>query len=141
MQKGIISNTVKQVIFTSIAVTGVISGIARGSNQTALAHKFYETTRTLFYKESRSYLHGEIVGIGLLLQNKFNGEDESNRELLELMRKYSMPCRLSDIGVKPTGETLEEYYKILKNTSAITESGPDADIKLQESLEYLWGLG
>ena len=52
-----------------------------------------------------------------------------------------MPCSLSGIGVKPTDEALEEYYKILKNTSAITESGPDADIKLQESLEYLWGLG
>lgn len=141
MQKGIISNTVEQVVFTLIAATGVISGIARGSNQTALAHKFYETTRTLFYKGSRSYLHGEIVGIGLLLQNKFNGEDESNRELLGLMKKYSMPCCLSDIGVEPTGEALEEYYKILRNTSAITESGPDADIKLQEALKYLWDLG
>ena len=141
MQKGIISNTVEQVIFTSIAVTGVISGIARGSNQTALAHKFYETTRTLFYKESCSYLHGEIVGIGLLLQNKFNGEDENNRELLDLMRKYGMPCSLSGIGVKPTDEALEAYYKILKNSSAIEESGPDANIKLREALEYLWGLG
>ena len=74
-------------------------------------------------------------------KNKFNGEDESNRELLDLMRKYDLPCSLSGIGVKPTDEALEEYYKILKNSSAIEESGPDANIKLREALEYLWGLG
>ena len=141
MQKETVSDTVEQVIFTSIAATGVISGIARGSNQSALAHKFYETTRTLFHKESHLYLHGEIVGIGLLLQNKFNGENESNCELLGLMRKYDMPCRLSDIGVKPSGEALEEYYKILKSTGAINESGPNGIIKLREALEYLWELG
>ena len=141
MQKGIVSSTVEQVIFTSIAVTGVISGIARGSNQTALAHKFYETTRILFHGESRPYLHGEVVGIGLLLQNKFNGEDEGNRELSELMKKYGMPCRLSDIGVEPSREALERYYEILRGTSAIIEGGSDADIRLRRSLEYLWGLG
>ena len=57
-------DTANEIIFNIIAATGVISGIARGSNQTALAHKFYETTRTLFFEESRQYLHGEIVGIG-----------------------------------------------------------------------------
>ena len=41
MEAGRVSPAVEQVIFTSLAVTGVISGIARGSNQTALAHKLY----------------------------------------------------------------------------------------------------
>ena len=140
MRSGTVSNNAEQVIFTTVAVTGVISGIARGSNQTALAHKFYEATRTLFHKESRPYLHGEIVGIGLLLQNKFNGETERNQELLDLMRKYRMPCRLSDIGIDLAANTLEKYYEILKGSSAITESYDDADIRLREALEYLWNL-
>lgn len=141
MQNGVMSDTVEQVIFTSIAVTGVISGIARGSNQTALGHKFYETTRTLFHEEARPYLHGEIVGIGLLLQNRFNGEEEGNRELSALMKKFGMPCRLSDIGVEPSDEVLAAYENMLKRTSAIEEGGPDAHTKLREALEYLWGLG
>ena len=72
MKRGEVSDDVEKVIFAAIAATGVISGIARGSNQCALAHKFYETTRTLFPEAAKPYLHGEIVGVGLLLQNHFN---------------------------------------------------------------------
>lgn len=140
MKNEINSDTLEQVVFTAIAVTGVISGIARGSNQTALAHKFYEATRTLFPKESRPYLHGEIVGIGLLLQNKFNGEDQKSRELLDMMKKYNMPSGLSDIGVKPTKENFKAYYGLLEKCSAISEGGADADVKLRDAMTYLWSL-
>ena len=140
MQSGMDSDTVEQVLFTAIAATGVISGIARGSNQTALAHKFYEITRVLFPEKSRPYLHGEIVGIGLLLQNMFNGEEENNRELLRMMKQYGMPCCLADIGVQPVPETLEKYYSLLEKSSAIAEGGEGAEEKLRKALEYLWEL-
>ena len=48
MKRGEITETFEQAIFTLIAATGVISGIARGSNQTALGHKFYESARALY---------------------------------------------------------------------------------------------
>ena len=140
MAQGIVSSTVEQVIFTAIAATGVISGIARGSNQTAVAHKFYEATRTLFYNESRGYLHGEIVGVGLLLQNFFNGESEANRELLSIMKKYDMPYSASSIGIPKTKEALELYYDKLCTCSAITEGGEDAPAKLKASLDYLFSI-
>jgi glycerol dehydrogenase len=141
MRNGVLSDTVEQLIFTTVAATGVISGIARGSNQTALAHKFYEMTRVLFHAEARPYLHGEIVGIGLLLQNRFNGEEENSRELIDMMKKYGMPYKVSDIGVEPTSESLEKYYDKLEGCSAIAEGGPDAKEKLRDALEYLWSLG
>ncbi|MBQ8388408.1 MAG: iron-containing alcohol dehydrogenase [Clostridia bacterium] len=140
MRDGKLSDTVERVVFTSIAATGVISGIARGSNQTALAHKFYEATRVLYHGEARPYLHGEIVGIGLLLQNRFNGEEEKSRELLDMMKKYGMPCRVSDIGIEPTEDSLEKYYGLLEGCSAIAEGGADARSKLRDALEYLWRL-
>ena len=62
-----------------IAITGLISGLARGSNQCAIAHKIYETTRILFPAESRPYLHGEIVALGLLPQLIYNGEAEKEK--------------------------------------------------------------
>ena len=141
MKHGLMSDTVEQVVFAMIATTGVISGIARGSNQTALAHKFYEVTRVLFYEEARPYLHGEIVGVGLLLQNVFNGEEPNNRDLIDLMKKYHMPHCLSDIGVTPSTEALEAYYEKLKNSSAIHKDNPEECEKLREALEYLWRLG
>lgn len=134
---GEITQTVEQIIFDTIAVTGVISGIARGSNQCALAHKFYEATRKHFFEESREYLHGEIVGVGLLLQNHFNGEVENNDFLLSLMKKYNMPHSLSDIGVIPSDEVQSIYFEALKGGSAINENDPEELEKLTAGLEYL----
>jgi len=140
MANGVESADVDNLIFTTIAATGVISGIARGSNQTALAHKFYEITRTLFPESARGYLHGEIVGVGLLLQNHFNGEEENNRELLALMKKYNMPHCVTDVGADKSRETFEKYADMLFRSTAIDEKTESARAKIRMSLEYLWGV-
>ena len=141
MKSGKITDRVERVIFTAIAATGVISGIARGSNQCAVAHKFYEAARYLFNKEAAPYLHGEIVGVGLLLQNHFNDETEKNNFLLGLMKKYNMPQKVSDIGIETNGETLEKFYEKISASSAIDGNNADECRKLREGLEYLWSLG
>ena len=138
MRKGKITPRVDNVIFTLIAATGVVSGIARGSNQTALGHKFYENTRYLFPVTARPYLHGEIVGIGLLLQNHFNGEVEQNDFLLGIMRKYGMPCHIAAIGITPDAATMETYYERLCACSAMEESGESERGRLYDALKYLW---
>lgn len=140
MEKGDVTAVIEQMAFATIGVTGVISGIARGSNQCALAHKFYEATRALYFEESREYLHGEIVGVGLLLQNFFNGEVENNEFLLSLMNKYNMPNSLTALGVAATRETQDAYFEKLKNGSAIDETNEDELIRLRAGLEYLWGI-
>ena len=140
IKNGALSDTVEQVIFNTIAATGVISGIARGSNQCALAHKFYETTRVLFNEQARGYLHGEIVGVGLLLQNRFNGETEKNSELLNIMKKYSMPYRVTDVGIERTEESFYEYYNRLKDSSAINENDGEECERFESALRYLWNI-
>ena len=141
MKNGVISNTVEQVIFTAIATTGVISGIARGSNQCAIAHKFYETTRSLYPDAAAPYLHGEIVGVGLLLQNRFNGEPENNDSLLTLMRENSMPASITDIGAERNEASLNEYYERICNSSSINKDDAEECARFKESLRYLWALG
>jgi len=138
IEKGELSADVENVIFTAIAATGVISGIARGSNQVAVAHKFYDSTRFLFRERTKPYMHGEIVGVGLLLQNHFNGEEENNTDLIELMKKYNMPYRLTDIGVDKTEEAFELYYDKICASNAI-ESEEDSR-RLVKSLRYLWDI-
>ena len=138
MKNGILSDAVEEVVFTSIAATGVISGIARGSNQCALAHKFYEITRVLFNESARPYLHGEIVGVGLLLQNVFNNEAFRNGELLKLMKAHSMPHGISDCGVEKTEEYFSEYYERIKNSSAINPENAEECEKLNSSLLSFW---
>ena len=138
MEKGDISHDVENVIFTSIAATGVISGVARGSNQSALAHRFYETTRTLYPERAKPYFHGEIVGVGLLLQNHFNGEEANNAALRQLMKRHNMPCCIEDVGVERTEEMYQTYYEMLCASSAIETE--EESVRLVGSLRYLWDL-
>lgn len=140
MARGEITGDFDNVIFTVIAATGVISGIARGSNQTALAHKFYEMTRRLFPETARPYLHGEIVGVGLLLQNHYNGEEESNRYLLSLMEKYDMPRCAADVGVEMSDPVFEDYYTRICNSSAIDAEDAEMCERFRKSLTYFWGI-
>ena len=140
MQAGEVTPAVEQVIFTSLAATGVISGIARGSNQCALAHKFYETTRSLFPEAAAPYLHGEIVGVGLLLQNIFNGEAERNGMLLDLMHRHAMPAAPADVGVTCDEATFEEYYTRICNSSAIDKSNAEECAHFRACLRSFLGL-
>jgi len=140
MEAGNITFDVENVLFTTIAATGVISGIARGSNQCALAHKFYETARTLYPDASKPYLHGEMVGVGLLLQNHYNGETENNELLLDLMKKHNMPKCVSDIGVEKSKETMEKFYDMICGSSAVDKDNAEECRRFKESLTYLWSL-
>ena len=140
MRSGQITADFEQVVFTTLAATGVISGIARGSNQCALAHKFYEITRVLFPESARPYLHREIVGVGLLLQNHFNGEEERNAELLTMMRKYGMPASVKAIGADMSGDMFEEYIRRLTASSAVDGSNPEQCRRLRQSMEYFRSL-
>lgn len=137
MEGGQITDTVEQVIFTTLAATGVISGIARGSNQCALAHKFYETARAKFYTQAKPYLHGEIVGVGLLLQNCFNSETQKNGALLDIMKKHGMPHSVRGVGIEQTSDTFDVFFESIKNSSAVE---PATEQKFKDSLLFLWQL-
>ncbi len=138
IQKGEVNEAFEQTVYTLIAATGAISGIARGSNQSALGHKFYEITRALYPAESKSYLHGELVGVGLLLQNEYNGEREKNAEILAFMEKYGMPHSPKGAGVPE--EALSAYYEKIMESSAMRDVAPEAAEKLRSALEYFWKL-
>ena len=140
IKDGNIGFDVENLIFTAIAATGAISGIARGSNQCALAHKFYEAVRFLYQDNAAPYLHGEIVGIGLLLQNYFNGEKENNDSLLAVMKKHNMPYRITDIGIAATDETMMAIYNNVLKTSAIDDTNEEECELFKNGLKYLWNI-
>ena len=138
LESGCATDMFEKIVYTTIAATGVISGVARGSNQTAIAHKFYEATRSLFYKNAKEFTHGEIVGVGLLIQNHFNGEVENNKILLNLMRKYNLPSCIDSLNIERNDDTFEAYYNAVCRSSAIESE--DEAARFRESLKYLWGI-
>ncbi len=138
MKKGEITSDFENIIFTTIAATGVISGFTRGSNQSAIAHKFYYASRFFFPQETRNYTHGELVGVGLLIQNHFNGEEKENAQILELMKKYNMPCRVEDVNVKKTDEVFNKYYEMISQSDVVENE--DEEKRFKKALEYLWSF-
>ena len=90
-------------IFHCIITTGMVSGIARGMYQAAMGHAFYEVIRTLFPQESKPWLHGEIVGVGLRLQELYAGNLPEAVQLTDFMQNLGMPLSLADLFVFPAG--------------------------------------
>lgn len=90
------------ISYINTAVISGISGIARGSSQTAFAHEFYELVRTLFPRKVKNFIHGELVAMGLAVQLEYNKQGEQILALCNLLKKYALPLYLFDIPIAPT---------------------------------------
>jgi glycerol dehydrogenase len=134
---GIPSKAVYDVVHISIAETGVISGLARGSNQTAIAHKVYESSRTLYPDVVHDYLHGELVAIGLIAQLYYNGEPDQAADLRSRLRNDNLPSSLRDVGIPPTSEALEQYYQAVLGSSAMAGTTEEEHARLHEALSII----
>lgn len=128
--------TVKNIIFTTIAVTGVISAMMRGHSQTALAHKLYESLRTLYYRQTERYLHGEIVATGLIMQLKYNHNEEQISRLKEYMAMMEMPMNLKELGLTCDSGTIEMLEEKLAE-SRFVEDTRDARRNLQLAMREI----
>lgn len=115
------SKAVENIIFTCLPVTGMISGISKGFGQSALGHELYYQLRTNFTAEVLSYLHGEVVAVGLLVQLVYNTEDEKVAEFAGIMQKMGMPVTLEGIGIPPTKENFDLLYTGMCKSSFVRD--------------------
>ena len=83
---------------------GLIGGIGGKKCRTAAAHAFHNAI-TQIPQKNRA-LHGEIVGVGILLQlrleemkNNNKLANQSIKQLLVLMKKLNLPTTISDLGI------------------------------------------
>ncbi len=126
LREGRETKALSDVIYTLIATTAVISGMARGSNQSALAHQIYESLRTLFPREVYTFLHGELVAVGLIIQIAYNGTDDP-AAFRARMHALGMPVSLGEIGIEPSEENLALLYDALR-TSAVMEDADETEL-------------
>jgi glycerol dehydrogenase-like iron-containing ADH family enzyme len=97
-------------------------------------------TRLLYPQESRPYLHSEIVGVGLLLQNLYNGDSEANRQLTYLMNKHGMPSSVLDVGVPIDASVMAEYENRISHSSSIDPGNHEMCERLHEALSKFFEL-
>ena len=116
------TETVHNVIFCNIALTGIVSALMRARRQTAIAHKLYESMRTYYFKESINYLHGEIVATGLIAQLRFNHNTEAIERLKQYMKEMEMPINLQDLGLQGTEDEVKVLFDVLKQTEFVEDT-------------------
>ena len=123
-------------VYISIALTGAISGLARGSNQCAIAHKIYEVSRTLFPEIVRDVLHGELVAIGLILQHKYNMDTEEEA-FKENMKMFGMPTSLSELRIPTDEESIKKYQERIEASSALKGASEEEIQRFRESFQAI----
>lgn len=138
LKNGIQSKAFYDVVYLAIGLTGVVSGLARGVGQTALAHKIYEMARTYYPMEVKDYLHGEIVAIGLLVQNYYNGKGNSAEAdaFREKLSEYHMPLSLSELGLPHDNSTVDTLYNAIAGSTAMAGTSDEDKKLLKKAIEY-----
>ena len=83
---------------------GLIGGIGGQHCRTAAAHALHNAITQII--TTQKPLHGEIVGVGILLQlrieetkNKNKLADQSIKQLLVLMKKLNLPISIAELGI------------------------------------------
>jgi len=83
---------------------GLVGGIGGEKCRTAAAHAIHNSITQII--TPNKFLHGEIVGVGLLLQlrleemkNNNNLADQSIKQLLVLMNELNLPTTIAELGI------------------------------------------
>ena len=83
---------------------GLIGGIGGEKCRTAAAHAIHNAITQII--SSHKPLHGEIVGVGILLQLRLEETKNNNKlanqsikQILELMQKLDLPTTIADLGI------------------------------------------
>ncbi len=111
---GILSSDLSNVIFSNIVITGVISGFSRGTGQLQVAHHFHNSLKKHFPAQMHHYLHGELVGTGILVQMICNRNTaEELAHVRNWLQQLSIPVKLADYGVTVTADMAETFVNEL----------------------------
>ncbi len=137
LKTGVCNRAFEEVVYINLAVTGVISGISKGSGQTALAHEFYELARTLYTEPAADFIHGELVGMGLAVQLDYNGEGERIESITSLLREYGLPVYLSDIGVAESEENLRALADEMNASGSMEDTGDEEKARVYRAVRRL----
>ncbi len=141
LAKGEPTQPLCDVFFDSIVGAGIVSGIAGGSRQVALAHRFYFFARQRDPETGRRFTHGELVAVGLVMQHAYNGHPAEAAALAARLRGWGLAASVSDLGL-PVGpdeaEACAQFIDATKTMKAAVAVDPDAPARLRDALRAIY---
>ena len=132
------TQTLKDVIFSSIVGAGVVSGISGGARQTALAHGFYFFARSRYTEKAVRYTHGELVAVGLVLQLAYYGRIPDAERFAARLRGWGLAASMGDLGFSFGDEDTEACMEYLCGMDEMKAAGANAVPKLREALKVVF---
>ena len=132
------TQTLKDVIFSSIVGAGVVSGISGGARQTALAHGFYFFARSRYTEKAVRYTHGELVAVGLVLQLAYYGRIPDAERFAARLRGWGLAASMGDLGFSFGDEDAEACMDYLCGMDEMKAAGANAVPKLREALKVVF---
>ncbi len=111
-QNGRLSDAFIRVIETNLLSGGMVGGLGDRYGRIAAAHSIHNGLTHV--SEAHSFLHGEKVAYGILVQLVLEGEWEEVRGLFAYYKEIGLPLSLESIGIEPTnvesiGQVIAEY--------------------------------
>ena len=141
LAKGEPTPTLCDVFFDSIVGAGIVSGIAGGSKQVALAHRFYFFARQRDPETGRRFTHGELVAVGLVMQHAYNGRPDEAAALAARLRGWGLAASVAELGL-PVGpgelDACADFIGATKTMKAAVAIDPAAPARLHEALRAVF---
>lgn len=132
-----LGSALQDCVFANIALTGIVSGMMQGRGQAALGHVLYNLLRTNFTEETRGFLHGEIVGVGLRLQALYNQNEDLEERVTKFMKERGMPITLQELGVPNQPEAKDSILPALLRNSLVEDSEEGRE-RLKRGFHRIW---
>ena len=141
LAKGEPTPVLRDVFFDSIVGAGIVSGIAGGSKQVALAHRFYFFARQRDPETGRRFTHGELVAVGLVMQHAYNGRPDEAAALAARLRGWGLAASVAELGL-PVGpgelDASADFIDATKTMKAAVAIDPAAPARLREALRAVF---
>lgn len=128
-----LGSALQDCVFCNIALTGIVSGMMQGRGQAALGHVLYNLLRTSFTEETRGFLHGEIVGVGLRLQALYNQNEDLEERVTKFMKERGMPITLQELGIPNQPEVKEQILRALSKNNPVGDC-EEAEERLRQGI-------
>ncbi len=130
-REGRISNALEQVVLANIVSTGLVSFLVDEAYNGAIAHSLFYGLTLLEHFEER-FLHGDVVGYGILVQLLIDHQEEEFWLLRSFFSEIGIPLCLADVEVPLDRALLEP---VLDETLR----GPDMEhLPYPVTKEMLW---
>lgn len=116
-------DTIKEIIYANIALSGLVSAIGKESCGALLAHSFVNALSII--PKVRKVLHGYLAGLGIIFQFKFLNKEFQE---IQLYKKLGLPLSFKDINIFLSEKDIKKISKVILEDNVVKYFYPNVSL-------------